>query len=137
MPINYKDYPADWEAISLRIRNERAGGKCETCGVPNGEVIVYPPGKRHEWRLADGGHYEEALCEQGLLKMTKIVLTVAHIGAPKEDGSPGNKHDKMDARDCNLKAECQACHLKRDFNDHATNRKNGRNWRRDQTTLPL
>ena len=48
-----------------------------------------------------------------------------------------NKHDKMDTRDCNLKAECQACHLKRDFNDHATNRKNGRNWRRDQTTLPL
>lgn len=39
MPINPELkhlYPPDWKAISHRVRFERAGGKCERCGVPHG-----------------------------------------------------------------------------------------------------
>ncbi len=39
MPIDYKDYPEDWHAISERIRFVRADNKCEQCGVPNGCFI--------------------------------------------------------------------------------------------------
>ncbi len=133
MPIDYKDYPDDWEAISLRIRNERAGGCCEDCRAPNGAWI-----RRSK---ANGYIYEVALedeCEDGLWKKpVRVVLTVAHVGAPKPDGSIGDKHDKHDVREENLRALCQRCHLRLDLNDHQTNRRNGRNWRRDQTSLPL
>lgn len=138
MPMNRADYPPNWEEISLRIRIERAGNKCETCGRENGMTYIYHPhtSKEDPWSPTDDPDYAKICREKGY-KVVKIVLTVAHIGAPMADGSPGNKHDKMDVREENLKAECQRCHLKRDLNDHITNRRNGRNWRRDQTTLQL
>ena len=39
------------------------------------------------------------------------VLTVAHLGVPKPDGTPGDKHDKTDVRDENLAALCPRCHI--------------------------
>ncbi len=47
-----------------------------------------------------------------------MVLTVHHLGAPRPDGSPGDKHDKLDCRDENLVALCQRCHLAADRADH-------------------
>jgi len=87
-------YPDDWEAISLRIR-ARAQGKCEWCGAENG--------KPHP------------------ITGSKVMLTVAHLGAPKPDGSPGDKRDKMDCRDENLAALCQRCHLNYDRDEHQQN----------------
>ena len=92
MPIDYRWYPADWHAISRRIRFERAGGKCEWCGAVNGQP--HP------------------------VTGSKVVLTVAHLGVPHDDGRPGNKHDKHDCRDENLAALCQRCHLNYDRADH-------------------
>lgn len=126
MPIDYRDYHPDWKAISLRIRNERAGGKCEWCGRPNGVIIVYEPKKPDEWRAADGSMLEAAYVHDGTLKMTKVVLTVAHLD-----------HNKKHNDDSNLAALCQRCHLNYDRNIHAQNRRNGRNWRKGQTRLPL
>ncbi len=40
MPMDRRKYPTDWEAISARIRHERAGDRCEACGVPNHAWIV-------------------------------------------------------------------------------------------------
>lgn len=37
MPWKKDAYPADWPAISRRIRFERAGNKCEWCGAANHE----------------------------------------------------------------------------------------------------
>jgi len=37
MPMDRSKYPDDWEAISRRIRLERAQGRCEFCGAVNGE----------------------------------------------------------------------------------------------------
>jgi len=52
---------------------------------------------------------------------SKVVLTVAHLGAPRPDGTPGDKHDKTDVRDENLAALCQRCHLNFDRDEHKQN----------------
>lgn len=49
------------------------------------------------------------------------MLTVAHLGTVKPDGTPGDKHDKMDCRDENLAALCQRCHLRYDLDEHKAN----------------
>lgn len=46
------------------------------------------------------------------------MLTVAHLGADRDDGTPGDKHDKADCREVNLAALCQRCHLNFDRKDH-------------------
>ena len=62
MPMQRQLYPADWEAISARVR-ARAGNRCEWpgCGVENGSMLQ---GKRGQYRC---------------------VLTVAHL-----DHNPAN-----------------------------------------------
>lgn len=50
--------------------------------------------------------------------IVRIVLTVAHLGTPHPDGTPGDKHDKHDVRPENLAALCQKCHLDYDREDH-------------------
>lgn len=94
MPFQRERYPANWKEISLRIR-EREGWHCKWCGVANGEA--HP----------DTGSI--------------VVLTVAHLGTQHADGTPGDKHDKMDVRDENLAALCQRCHLNYDRDEHIAN----------------
>lgn len=93
MPIDYSKYPDNWKQISERIRFERAGNKCEWCGAEN-----Y---KSHP------------------VTGSKVVLTVAHLGVDKPDGTPGDKSDLRDVREENLASLCQRCHLRYDAKDHA------------------
>ena len=95
MPMDKTKYPKNWSEISKRIRFERAGNCCEWCGVWN-----------HSFREG-----------------TWIVLTVAHLGIDKPDGTPGDKADTMDCREENLAALCQRCHLNFDRADHIRNRR--------------
>ena len=83
-PENKHRYPVDWKEISMRIRFERAKGKCEVCGAVN---YSYVNRKTREICLKDE---DDAI---------RIVLTVAHL-----DHSPEN------CEDSNLKAMCQKCH---------------------------
>lgn len=99
MPFDATRYPDTWKQISLRIR-QRANNLCEWCGAENG--------KPHP------------------VTGSKVVLTVAHLGTVKPDGSPGDKHDKMDCRDENLAALCQRCHLRFDIDEHMANAKQTR-----------
>lgn len=96
MPINYKLYPPEWHEISRRLRFERAGNRCEWCGAEN-----YKP---HP------------------VTGSKVVLTVAHLGIDKPDGTPGSKDDLHDVREENLAALCQKCHLDFDRDDHLRRR---------------
>ena len=124
MPMNPKDYPANWPEISRRIRFERAGNRCEWCGVPNG---AFRNVRTDEFKL------KAEHCGRWVLageKVTRIVLTVAHLGVARADGSPGDKHDKMDVRDENMAALCQRCHLAFDREDHVRRRKENREARR-------
>jgi len=111
-PENKERYPADWKAISLRIR-ARANQKCEWCKAPNGEMID----RHHDgssYMLMDGQVFSAENGEPlGMArgsewpscgKLTKVILTVAHL-----DHTPENCADE------NLKALCQRCHNRYDM----------------------
>jgi hypothetical protein len=91
MPVDYRRYPANWEEISFAIRFVRAQHRCEFCGAAHGEL--HP------------------------VTGSLVVLTVAHLGIPKPDGTPGSKSDLSDCRPENLAALCQRCHLNFDRAD--------------------
>lgn len=90
-------YPPDWPAISLRIRTERAEGRCECvgeCGKHDGpDRCTAVNGEPHP------------------VTRSKVVLTVAHLN-----------HRPQDCRDENLRAMCQRCHLNYDTDHHAETR---------------
>lgn len=109
MPMNRKAYPKDWEEISRYIRFERAKGKCEWCGIPN-----YALRDRTSSMYVTSSEMQEVDYKNipfDLDDAVMIVLTVAHLGIAKPDGSPGSKEDRMDCRPENLAALCQRCHL--------------------------
>lgn len=113
MPFKRDRYPENWKEISLIIRN-REEWRCKWCGAEND--------KPHP------------------ITGSKVVLTVAHLGVKKSDGSPGDKHDKMDVRPENLAALCQRCHLDFDRDEHVLNAANTRRQRKidaGQMLLPL
>jgi hypothetical protein len=81
-------YPANWPQISIEIRRDRANWCCEWCGAKYD--LPHP------------------------MTGSRVVLTVAHLGIDKPDGSKGDKSDTMDCRYDNLAALCQRCHLNYD-----------------------
>lgn len=118
MPIraeNKDRYPKDWHEISLRIR-ERAGQKCEFCGVENYALGAWKDGAW--WTASSKGtglrddprpgerfpHFHVSSLGVEWMKVTRIVLTVAHL-----DHTPEN------CADDNLKALCQRCHNRYDM----------------------
>lgn len=111
MPVDMTRYPVNWPEISLRIKT-RAGWKCECTGECG---TVHPRGRCN---VANKSPHP--------LTGSIVILTTAHLGVPYPDGAPGNKHDKMDVRDENLKAMCQYCHLNFDRDEHIANAKASR-----------
>lgn len=124
MPIRESEkarYPKDWPAISQAAR-QRAGDRCEFCGVRNG----WRGGRDETGKFFEAGYLgcNRALPEPGQwawctdpnngqrknLRIIRIVLTVAHL-----DHTPENCADE------NLKALCQRCHLIYDAKHHARN----------------
>lgn len=124
-PSEKARYPKEWPAISQRIR-ERAGNRCEFCGVQNyalggrrksdgAWMPAHPVGERMlslVWPRPGDVWWCGDVETQGKarLKIVKIVLTVAHL-----DHQPENCADE------NLKALCQRCHLVYDAKHHARN----------------
>lgn len=100
MPIDYSEYPPDWEDIRERILL-RSGNKCEgspkfpDCRVEN--YTIHPKTR------------------------SKVILTIAHLNHDKSN---------FDIKDDELRAWCQCCHLNYDMNHHIANRKYGRNHRK-------
>lgn len=109
MPMIRSHYPDDWEAISKRIRFERADGKCEWCAAAH--MQPHP------------------------VTGSTVILTTAHLGVDLPNGMPGDKHNKMDVRDENLASLCQRCHLNFDRNDHIQRARATRDLRRGQLVL--
>jgi hypothetical protein len=110
-PENKKLYPANWKEIRKEIQ-DRAGDKCELCGVCN-----------HDWGFRD---YEGKFHSHTDLqwrryfltwkpKTIQIVCTVMHLNHdPTDNGEPGNRP--------NLKFGCQKCHNNYDAKFRAENR---------------
>ncbi len=92
-------YPADWPAISARIRFGRAAGRCECAG--------------------ECGTGHEARCpalhgEPHPVTRSAVVLTTAHLD-----------HVPEHCEDANLRAMCQRCHLAYDAGQHRETRAAG------------
>ncbi len=104
-------YPKNWKAISKDIRENRAGNKCEWCGVENHAIGVRRP---------DGSFYspegmiQEAMAVDGD-KFIKIVLTTAHL-----DHNPANNDYS------NLASLCQKCHNNYDLPHRLESRRKNR-----------
>lgn len=119
MPCDYSRYPANWPEISYEIRFIRGQGRCECTGECGTHT----------------GRCEAVHGEEHPLTKSIVIITTAHLGAPHADGTPGDKHDKMDVRPVNLKGMCQRCHLLFDLDDHIRNARNARNARRLKTMI--
>lgn len=100
-------YPANWPAISVRIRDRRAGGQCECdglCGTNHADEAIALELGTDARCLAINGHLHP-------ITTSRVVLTVAHLN-----------HQPEDCRDENLRAMCQRCHLRYDADHHAETR---------------
>lgn len=123
-PENVARYPADWPAISARVREE-AGQCCEWCAAPNGALIRRGnAGGCAVWRLSDDPAPVNGRCAEtgaevpdtgedpvGYGAPVRVILTVAHL-----DHQPENC-----ARE-NLRALCQRCHNRYDAPARAAGR---------------
>lgn len=97
MPIkaeNKKLYPKNWKEIRQRIL-ERAGNKCEFCGVEN-HAVGY---RNKDGEFVKSVGMQQEADELDGEKLFKIVLTVAHLD-----------HDPTNCDPSNLRALCQKCH---------------------------
>lgn len=113
-PENRARYPRNWREIVARIR-ERAGNKCEQCGVPNGASIYRDDaGEWHPCAPDDARTMQPLLSFSAVKRMgfriVKIVCTTAHL-----DHTPEN------CADDNLRYLCQKCHLAYDHDHHQRN----------------
>jgi len=115
MPIDYKDYPANWKTEIVPAIRNRSNNKCE--GSPKYPDCNAENGKPHP------------------VTGSKVVLTTAHFDQDKNNNNYHltNCHDEEN----NLFHWCQRCHLGHDINQHVNNRKYGRNWKRDQLKLNI
>jgi hypothetical protein len=144
MPIDYNKYPPNWlSEIRPRIM-KRANNACEECGAPHGSFVYRTAPNsdtKKDWvflaySTPDLKSISEAfIITPSLLppdvqpvKVVKIVLTIAHLD---------HDHENCNVSDDRLKALCQRCHLKLDLPHHINNRKYGRNWKKNQTSLEL
>lgn len=121
MPIDKARYPANWNQISQTIR-ERAGNKCEVCGVENGVWIVRSTTDPEQYLIFDMDECMFLTPDRRPIRMSeipdeftdnkeiRIVLTVAHLDHDTENNSPDN-----------LKCLCQLHHLRHDAKYHAAN----------------
>lgn len=129
-PENRALYPADWPTISRRIR-ERAGHRCERCGVPN-YAVGYRDVHGAFVRAAGNGPQDFAGCGEAWPSGARLTYAQAcEVAAVNNDGgradADGNhwfvvvltvahlNHDPTDCRDENLEALCQRCHNRYDL----------------------
>lgn len=95
MPVDWTRYPDNWNDIARAVK-DAADWICQDCGMQ-----CRRPGEPFDTH--------------------RRTMSVHHLGATKDDGSPGNMHDKRDCRPCNLLALCSKCHLSRDLPGHMRN----------------
>ena len=122
MPIkkeNKKLYPKNWKEIRQRIL-ERAGNKCEFCGVKN-----YSVGYRNQnGEFIESVGMQQEADELDGEKLFKIILTIAHL-----DHNPTNNNPS------NLRALCQKCHNNYDKEHRKETRKKTLEEKRGQCCL--
>lgn len=121
-PMKRELYPSDWPAIRAKVK-ERAGNKCEGCGVANHAVGARD--KRGDWHNQDEIDHMNSDVGYSMFgeypKIIRIVCTTAHL-----DHNPGNNDL------ANLKFWCQACHNRYDSPMRVRNAAKTRQAKREQ-----
>lgn len=120
MPIkqeNRNRYPANWPDIRAAML-ERAEYRCERCKATDRTRIARGAGNDAGTYMTDnadvfcdetGQHLGQCrMSDYDVLRMTDIVLTVAHLDHQPENCDPSN-----------LRVWCQKCHLAYDAEHHA------------------
>lgn len=126
MPIskeNKAKYPPNWKQIRADIL-ERAGHRCEWCGVAN-HAVGYRDHNKVFWPVSDE-ELHNGVAEADNLKLIQIVLTIAHV----HDSNPANCAPE------NLAALCQRCHLNHDSAHHQENAARMRRMKREAAGQP-
>jgi hypothetical protein len=107
-------YPRNWRTISAAIRFGRAGGRCEACARPHGQILACLADGRWQdpatgaWRDGRGKPAQAPdLVELMAGRTTRVVLAAAH-----RDHNPRHNSRR------NLRALCQRCHLRHDRRQH-------------------
>lgn len=125
MPINYNRYPSDWKTRLHRIVWERAGGRCENCGLYHNQLVMsYKVPMRRGTKLV----YRVRWLDQSILpqikgaKPVRVILTKAHLD---HDADNKNVHPSR------IRLWCQLCHLRYDAQPKADRRK-----QQQQSTAP-
>lgn len=115
-PANAARYPKDWPMVRARIQ-QRAGNKCEECGVVNGAWGYRVDGEFHRVNKREtielvkrGRDWVRPPFNLGPHRIIVIVCTTAHL-----DHTPENCSDD------NLRFWCQRCHLRYDHEHHQRN----------------
>ena len=111
-------YPPHWRTLSLWVRFERAGGRCQECSRRHLTVIrCLPDGRWFDeverlWRNSRGRPCPSPDMVDALgLRTTRVVLAAAHL-----DHNPSHNQRR------NLKAFCQRCHMRHDRDHHRMQR---------------
>jgi hypothetical protein len=89
MPIDLSKYPDNWKEISSRIRFERAGNKCENCGVEN-YTINPQTGKKVILTVAHINHDTTDNREENL----KALCQYCHLNLDRRDNNKRRKYGK-------------------------------------------
>lgn len=119
MPMDRSQYPKDWGAISLEVKN-KADWTCQECDKPCRRPDESWPefvGRllndvRDDWYALTSDEITNSIGEYGVIERPqRFTLTVAHLN-----------HTPSDCRLENLKALCSTCHLKYDAKHHARSR---------------
>ena len=117
MPIRPENrwlYPIDWRQLSLTVRFDRAGARCEHCARPHMRRVAHLGDGR--WWDADAKCWRSTRGKRIAIKggfalaavrTTYVVLACAHL-----DHDPGNSSP------ANLAALCQRCHMIQDAAEH-------------------
>ena len=115
-PENLRRYPGgspnsrEWKALRASIL-ERAGNRCEQCGVPNRDIGHRSASRNGEW-VSHNDPKNAKIAKQLRHLAIKIILTIAHLDHTPENNDPAN-----------LKALCQLCHNRYDAAHRAAGRK--------------
>lgn len=104
-PENKNRYPKNWKEVRAKIL-ERAKNCCEFCGLEN---HIFGIRTKDGFNKLEGMALEAATIDGE--KITRIVLTIAHLDHAPENNDPEN-----------LRALCQKCHLSYDMERHVKNR---------------
>lgn len=131
MPVDWKRYPANWKSEIRPGILDRAGNRCEQCGLLNYSIVIAKTriaaveGCSYAWAKENLGFYH--CVEDGPAII--IVLTIAHLN-----------HDTSNNSKENLQALCQRCHLSHDAYFHAANARKKRDHKRsllEPTLFPI